>query len=109
MKGFLGICSYYMRFVKGFSHICEPLIDLTRKGAFRWSQEAHVTFDKMKKVMSTYMVLSFPDFSHPFILECDALGEGIGEIIMQNRHHISYESQKMKGPESYKLFMIKKC
>jgi hypothetical protein len=99
LKGFLGICSYYRRFVKGFSQLCAPLTDLTRKGAFRWSQEAHVTFDKMKKVMSTCSVLSLPDFSQPFILECDASGEGIGAVLMQNRHPISYESRKLRGPE----------
>jgi hypothetical protein len=36
------------------------------------------TFDKMKKVMSTCPVLALPDFSQPFILECDTSGEGIG-------------------------------
>jgi hypothetical protein len=58
-----------------------------------------VTFDKMKKVMSTCSVLSLPDFSQPFIFECDALGEGIGAVLMQNRNPIAYESQKLRGPE----------
>jgi hypothetical protein len=38
--------------------------------------------DKMKKVMSTCLVVALPDFSLPFTLECDALGEGIGVILM---------------------------
>jgi hypothetical protein len=37
LKGFLGICCYYRRFVKGFSQFFTPLTDLTRKGAFKWS------------------------------------------------------------------------
>jgi hypothetical protein len=37
LKGFLGICSYYGIFVKGFSQLCATLIDLTKKGAFKWS------------------------------------------------------------------------
>jgi hypothetical protein len=53
LRGFLGICSYYRRFVKGFSQLCAPLTNLTKKGAFRWSEEAQATFDRMKKVMST--------------------------------------------------------
>jgi hypothetical protein len=77
LKGFLGICCYYRRFVKGFSQLCAPLTDLTRKGAFKWSQEAQLTFDKMKKVMSTCLVLGLPDFAQPFTVECDASGEGI--------------------------------
>jgi hypothetical protein len=37
LKGFLGICFYYRRFVKGFSQLCTPLTDLTRKGELKWS------------------------------------------------------------------------
>jgi hypothetical protein len=62
-NGFLGICSYYRRFVKGFSQLCAPLTDLTRKGSFKWSNEAPLTSDKMKKVMSTCPVLALPKFS----------------------------------------------
>jgi hypothetical protein len=72
---------------------------LTRKGAFEWSDEVQSTFDKMKKVMSTCPVLSLPDFSQPFILECDASGEGVGVVLMQNRHPIAYESRKLRGLE----------
>jgi hypothetical protein len=99
LKGFLGICSYYRRFVKGFSQLCTPLTDLTKKGAFKWSDEAQLTFDKMKKVMSTCPVLTLPYFSQPFILECDTSGEGVGVVLMQNKHPIAFESRKLRGPE----------
>jgi hypothetical protein len=99
LKGFLGICCYYRRFVKGFSQLCAPLTDLTKKGAFKWNPEAHATFEKMKKVMSTCSVLALPDFAQPFTVECDASGEGIGAVLMQNRHPIVYESRKLRGPE----------
>jgi hypothetical protein len=72
LKIFLGICSYYRKIVKGFSQLYTPLTDLTRKGAFDWNDEARSTFETMKKVMSTCHVLSLPNFSQPFILECDA-------------------------------------
>jgi hypothetical protein len=99
LRGFLGMCTYYRKFVKGFSQLCAPLTDLTKKGAFKWSEEAQFTFDKMKKVMSTCLVLALPDFSQPFTLECDASGEGIGAVLMQKRHPLAYESQKLKGTE----------
>jgi hypothetical protein len=99
LRGFLGICTYYRKFVKGFSQLCEPLTDLTKKGAFKWSEEAQATMDKMKKVMSTCPVLALPDFSLPFTLECDASGEGIGVVLIQNRHPLAFESQKLRGHE----------
>ena len=36
LRGFLGVCTYYRKFVKGFSQLATPLIDLTKKGAFAW-------------------------------------------------------------------------
>jgi hypothetical protein len=89
------MCTYYRKFVKGFSQLCAPLIDLTKKGAFKWNEEAQMTMDKMKKVMSTCPVLALLDFSLSFTLECDASGEGIGAILMQNRHPLAYESRKL--------------
>jgi hypothetical protein len=62
LKGFLGLCSYYKRFVKGFSQFGAPLTDLTKKGDFQWTEESQQTFDKMKEVMSTCPVLALPNF-----------------------------------------------
>jgi hypothetical protein len=45
--------------------------------------------------MSSFPVLALPKFTHHFVLKCDASGEGIGEIMMQNRNMISYESRKL--------------
>jgi hypothetical protein len=85
--------------VKGFSQLGAPLTDLTKKGAFRWTEEAQATFDRMKKVMSTFPVLALPNFSQPFVLECDASREGIGAVLMQNHHPIAFESRKLREPE----------
>jgi hypothetical protein len=95
----LGLCTYYKKFFKRFSQLCTPLTDLTKKGSFKWNDEAQVMMEKIKEVMSTYPVLALPDFGIPFTLECDASGEGIGAMLMQNRHPLAYESQKLRGPE----------
>jgi hypothetical protein len=90
LRGFFGLCSYYRRFVKGFSQLGAPLIDLTKKGAFHWTEDSQQTFNKMKEVMSTCPVLALPDFSQPFVLECDASGVGIGAVLMQGGHPIVF-------------------
>jgi hypothetical protein len=99
LRGFLGMCTYYRKFFKGFSQLCAPLTDLTNKGSFKWSEDAQFTFGKMEKVMSMCPVLALPYFGQPFTLECDASEEGIGAILMQNRHPLAYENQKLRGPE----------
>ena len=68
--------------MKGFSQLVAPLTDLTKKGAFRWTKQAQGVFDRLKEVMSTCLVLALPDFSQPFVLECDASRLGIGSVLM---------------------------
>ena len=97
----MGLCTYYKRYVSGFSQMTAPLTDLTKKGAFSWSDTKWQTFEKMKKVMSSCPVLALPDFSQPFVLECDASGEGIGAVLMQNNHPIAFESRKLKNYECH--------
>jgi hypothetical protein len=53
----------------------------------------------MKQVMSTCLALALPDFTLPFVLECDASGEGIGAVLMQGVHPIVFKSRKLSQPE----------
>lgn len=72
LRGFVGICTYYREFVKGFSQLAAPLTNLTKKGAFEWRTTPHEAFDCLKHVMSSCLVLALLDFTQPFVLECDA-------------------------------------
>jgi hypothetical protein len=47
--------------------------------------------------MATPPVLGLPDFSKPFVIECDALGEGIRAVLMQAGQPLAYLSQGLKG------------
>ena len=51
--------------------------------------------------MSYFPFLALPYFSQPFIVECDAPGEGLGAILMQNHHPIAFERHKLKDYERH--------
>ena len=53
----------------------------------------------MKEVISNCPILAFPDFLKPFVLECDASGEGIGAVLKQVKHPIYFESRKLQPHE----------
>jgi hypothetical protein len=53
----------------------------------------------MKEFMGTCPVLALPDFTLPFVLECDASNEGIGAFFMQGGHPIVFKSRNISQPE----------
>ena len=92
LRGFLGICTYYKEFVKGFSQLAAPLTDLTKREAFVWTNGAQAAFDRLKEVMSTCLVLALLNFSQPFTMECDASGKGVGVVLSQDGYPIAFKS-----------------
>ena len=86
LRSFLGLCSYYRRFVPGFSKVAAPLHALTRKDVdYVWAQDCKDSFDKLRVLLASAPLLSYPDFQKLFILETDASGEGLGAVLAQRR------------------------
>lgn len=91
----MGLTGYYKRFIKGYASLAGPLTDLLRKDAFKWSTNADEAFSKLKQGITSAPVLALPNFKHPFILETDASGSGVGAVLSQNGHPIAYFSKKL--------------
>ena len=73
IRGFIGMCSYYRRFVPNFSKIAEPLIDLTKKYArFKWTSECKTAFAFLKESLTVVPLLAYPDTNKPYVLYTDA-------------------------------------
>lgn len=86
VQQFLGLASYYRRFVKGFAIIAKPLHYLTEKNVqFEWSQAAQAAFEELRSRLTSAPVLAFPDYNRPFILDTDASENGIGAVLSQQQ------------------------
>uniref|UniRef100_A0A8C6M0S4 ribonuclease H n=1 Tax=Nothobranchius furzeri TaxID=105023 RepID=A0A8C6M0S4_NOTFU len=84
LQSFLGLASYYRRFIRGFAHIARPLHQLVEKGKrFQWSNNCQVAFDGLKARLIAAPVLAHPDPDKTFILDIDASDVGIGAVLSQ--------------------------
>lgn len=116
LRSFLGFCSYYRRFIQGFSQIAGPLHDVvnvclreTKPGkaseVFKsvWTSPCSVAFDQLKKQLTSAPTLGYADFSLPFVIETDASSLGLGAILYQyqqgRRTVIAFASRRLRGAE----------
>ena len=84
LRSFLGLANYYRRFVRGFSHIANPLNALTKKNVpFVWTVACAEAFDKLKRALVSAPILAYPNFREPFLLFVDASSTGIGFTLAQ--------------------------
>ena len=84
IQQFLGLATYYRKFVKNFAQIAAPLYRLSeKKKTWIWNEESEVAFDALKKKLTSAPILAFPDFMELFILDADASSYGLGAVLAQ--------------------------
>ncbi|GBG62434.1 hypothetical protein CBR_g30388 [Chara braunii] len=84
VRAFLGLASYYRRFIKGFAATAGPLTNLLRKDRpLIWTQECDQAFSKLKAALISASVLIRPDPEKPFVLIIDWQPEAISAILAQ--------------------------
>lgn len=88
---------YYRKFIKGYGSIVAPLTSLLKKNSFGWTPAAQEAFEALNLAVTQAPILALPNFSQPFLIECDASGVGIGVVLMQENRPIAFLSQALKG------------
>lgn len=84
LRSFLGLASYYRRFVRDFATIASPLHRLTEKGqSFIWDDRCTLAFNQLKMNLTKAPVLAYPDAQQPFIVDTDASNVGVGAVLSQ--------------------------
>jgi hypothetical protein len=100
IRSFLGLASYYHRFIPDFSKIAKPMTERLKKGIkFFWDQKCEDAFHTLRAHLTTSPILAQPDVSKPFDIYCDALGIGLGCVLMQDNRVIAYASRALRTHE----------
>ena len=113
LKQFLGLASYYRRYIKGFADIAAPLHNLTKKSiSFSWTDDCHKVFSLLKSMLIQAPILAFPDFTNtaaPFLLQTDASAVGLGAVLEQGGRVIAYASHTLNSAEQQYSTIQKEC
>ena len=122
LRGFLGLASYYRKFIKDFSKKVKPMTKLlegtkreAKKGKWekemqkgirdnefleKWGEEQEKSYELMKRVLTETPVLIHPNFEKDFILSTDASGYALGAVLEQEGddgklHPVGYASKTL--------------
>ena len=84
VRSFLGMAGYYRRFIPDFSKVSKPITKLLKNQTkFVWSPKCNEAFETLKKLLTIAPILAQLDIEKLFDVYCDALGIGIGCVLMQ--------------------------
>ena len=100
VPSFHGLAQFYCRFVKNFSSLAAPLTDLLKSTRFELSASANRAFQQIKVAFTTAPVLRLPNFDKLFDVATDASGLGIGAVLSQELHPVSFFSEKLSDVKS---------
>ena len=82
LKSYLGLLTYYSKFLPHLASSLRPLYNLLRKGTpWQWGSEQEVAFQKSKEMLTSSKLLTHFDPSLPLVLACDASAYGIGAVL----------------------------
>ena len=86
IHSFLGHAGFYRRFIKDFSHIARPLINLLAKDVtFEFDDACLKSFNILKKALISAPIIQPPDWSLPFEIMCDASDYAVGAVFGSNK------------------------
>lgn len=104
LRSFLGLCSYYRRFVRGYAEVAAPLHYLSQKNVkYKWTNEQQLAFDELKRRLTSSPILTTPIDEGEYRLDTDASNNSIGAVLSQvqegEERVIAYASRTLSGPE----------
>ena len=105
VRKFLGIGSYYRRFIKNYAVRAAPLQNLlSDKVVFEWTDKQRQAFKDIKSAIANATMMYHPDPKKKFIIDCDAALEGLGAVLHQlgddnKEYPVCFASRSLKPNE----------
>ncbi|GBG83691.1 hypothetical protein CBR_g37492 [Chara braunii] len=105
VRAFLGLASYYRRFIKGFAGIAKPLTNLLKKEEqLIWTPECEAMFQALKEALTPAPVLARPDPTRLFVYT-DWQPQAISTVLTQHgadgrEHVIEYVSKTLSQAQA---------
>ena len=114
LRRFLGMVSWYRRYIPQFSETAAPLHQLLQKRTrWTWTEEAQAAFETLRHQLATAPVLTCPDFDQPFVLQTDASQGGLGAVLTQDHDGkervVAYASRTLNAAERNYSVTEKEC
>ena len=102
---FVATASFYRRFIKSFAKVAQPMYNVANVEPFVWTTEAQKSFENLKEIMCSDLVLRLPRQGEPFQMYSDASAGAIGVVLCQidpvdkKSHPCAYGSRKFNECE----------
>ena len=97
LRSFIGAVTYYRTMFPKRAHILAPLTALTsqKSGNVAWSAECQQAFDTIMAILSSDVLLHYPDHNKPFHVYTDASDLQLGAVIVQDERPVAFYSRKL--------------
>jgi hypothetical protein len=97
LKSFLGLASYYCKFIKNFAKIAMPFTNLLKMSSrtYEWDETCNETFETLKGILVKALVLKLFNFDKDFEIHSNVSDFAIGRVLMQDGRLVVFESKKL--------------
>lgn len=107
LQSFMGLVTFYSRFIPNFSSVTQPLRQLLAKNVpWAWTTECDKVFRQVKDLLVAAPILAHFDVSKKVIVECDASPYGLGACLLQesedgSRRPVCFVSRSLASAEAH--------